>query len=104
MSNPPGPTCVQERFKSCFYTTRCGVRRSKMVENVFFTLTVPMTVATATPPRPTNADPEDIESILYFFGIIDNQKQCVFLAALAALYLTLVTQWVGDWVTATLEF
>ena len=27
-----------------------------------------------------------------------------FLAALAALYLTLVTQWVGDWVTATLEF
>ena len=42
--------------------------------NVFFTLTVPMTVATATPPRPTNADPEDIESILYFFGIIDNQK------------------------------
>ena len=28
----------------------------------------------------------------------------LFLAALAALYLTLVTGWLGDWVSATLEF
>ena len=27
-----------------------------------------------------------------------------FLAALAALYLTLVSQWVGEWLTATFEF
>ena len=33
-----------------------------MKEDIFSTLTVPMTVATATPPRPTNADPEDMIS------------------------------------------
>ena len=36
------------------------------LQEVDLTLTVPITVATATPPRPTKADPEDIESILVF--------------------------------------
>ena len=79
--HPTGTDLRQEHFYSflpllAFLQGDMWRKKIEDDRRCFLTLTVPMTVATATPPRPTNADPEYFGQIrvISIFGAQENIK------------------------------